>query len=123
MFNQKLKDVKLYKEDNTYFLDVTYETETDAYVSVINIPRVLLPLSNTCNIISDYSEEVVKGIRNPKVSLGLSLDIELPIYRKCVFNEYYTEKIIKEKTKEMTLAEIEKKLGHKVKLISEESKK
>ena len=32
----------------------------------------------------------------------------------------YHEKIIEEKTKEMTLEEIEKKLGHKVKIVSKE---
>ena len=34
-----------------------------------------------------------------------------------------TEKIIEEKTKDMTIAEIEKALGHKVRIVKEGSKK
>lgn len=129
MFKQKLKDVKLYKEDNTYFLDVTYLEDTDLYVKEVNIPKVLLPINNTFSLDISYEGEIGSPRITEKVELNLPFDIKLPVYKEgasefsCLYGHYFTEKIIKEKTKEMTLSEIEKKLGHKVKLISEESKK
>lgn len=128
MFKQKLKDVKLYKEDNTYFLDITYLEDTDLYVKEVNIPKVLLPINDTFSLDYTYNSEIDSLRITTKVELNLPFDVKLPVYKKgasdfsCLYGHYFTEKIIKETAKEMTLSEIEKKLGHKVKLISEEKK-
>ena len=109
-----LKNAELYKEDGQYYLKFIYEVENDAEVSEITIPKALLPIrQNSC--ILNYPT-VFHGIVDPP-TIGLNDNIELALY-KDEKGIYYTKKVIKEKTHELTLDEIEKKLGYKVKIVN-----
>ena len=109
-----LKKVKLVEDGGYgYALDVTWTIETPERIQEFNIPRVWLPISNGLRISSD--EDYYGGQRRT-ADIGFG-DMAIG------FNNHdpvFTIKTIEEKTKEMTLEEIEKKLGHKVKIISKE---
>lgn len=124
MFGEcKLKKAEIYNEDNTYYLNVIYIRDTDTMISEINVPRILLPLDKTnCLINIDRYNIDILGRPIDNVTFRLYNGIALPVY-KATGNVYFTEKILEYKTKEMTLSEIEKKLGYKIKILSEENKK
>lgn len=96
-----------------YYLDVTYTVETPEEIKEINIPKVMLGLNNHSFTIT-RRRDYVYGLYHMFADIGLGnkdlLDQK---------GDYFTEKLIETKTKEMTLDEIEKKLGHKVKIINE----
>ena len=109
----ELKNVALKKHDMYgYCLDVTYRVERSEDIVDVNIPWVRLPIMN------DYL--TIKTERFPHcsvVSTNFGLG-ELEVIHN-IGEAVYTIKTIKTKTKEMTLEEIEKKLGHKVKIVSD----
>ena len=107
-----IKDVTLKKDPLGYCLDITYRIETDTSVDEFHMPRVQLPISTSgfgvrleedWGMGSDYVADLGFG------KLNLLPDKD---------GHIYYAKNVKEKTKEMTLAEIEKKLGHKVKIVN-----
>lgn len=110
----ELKNVKLIKNCYGYCLDVTYHIEDDAKIQELHIPYLQLPInSSKITIRNDwdpyynrYTADV--GLREVKMFGTVSENA----------GECFTIKTIKEKTKEMTLEEIEKKLGHKVKIVN-----
>lgn len=118
-----VKDVKLVRNDNDYALDITYIADAPDRVEELHIPRVVLPINPERVRISETIDDHFCGPYCPpahifRADLGFgSMPIELHD------GAAFTIKTIKEKTKEMTLEEIEKKLGHKVKIISKEETK
>ena len=120
----KLEKIELVEECGQYYLDVTYLIEDDHKIEKLWIPRIRIPFN--ANIYPD-----ITGDRNP---LFLSLD---PIFKinasadshgdlrieKLHNTVLFTTETIKEKTHEMTISEIEKKLGYKIKIVSEGKKK
>lgn len=110
----EVKDVKLIKNSYGYCLDMTYRVEDDKEVREVHIPYLQLPISPTIFAIGNdwneyysfYTADVGFGPMRLFGTVGKDK------------GECFTIKTIKEKTKEMTLAEIEKKLGHKVKIVS-----
>lgn len=113
----KLTNVILRKEYNSdeYTLDLTYTLDSPTMVQELHIPKVVIPLNTNlikinryddfqcCHITQDYFVDLGFG------EMRLSPDVN---------GAAFTIKTVKEKTKEMTLEEIEKKLGHKVKIVS-----
>lgn len=123
----RVKNAKLFLgEGGHYFLDVRYETEDAEKVMEYHFPKVGLPIEyaecSTNLIDGDYydcrlvlpSDDLpcYKGtatfIRDKKDGGRESINVPETYFASCV---------IEEKTKEMTIAEIEKKLGHKVKIV------
>lgn len=108
-----IKNAKLHHDSNGYFLDMTYTIETPEEIRELHIPKVMLTFSeNKVRIVTDYSY-LGSGICH--VDLGFGGCHVLKDRDGC----WYTVETIKEKTREMTLEEIEKKLGHKVKIVSD----
>lgn len=110
----RLNSVKL--NGNTrdgYSLDITYLVEDLDRVERYALPRVYLPI-NKYGFVIDSERIGFEDVVRADVGFGPT---KLLRDDKGVC---FTVKTIKEKTKEMTLEEIEKKLGHKVKIISEE---
>lgn len=110
----ELKNVKLVKNSYGYCLDVTYHIEDDAEIRELHIPYLQLPLNhNYIEIRNDWNS----SYNRYTAYCGLS---EAKMFGTISENagECFTIKTIKEKTKEMTLEEIEKKLGHKVKIVN-----
>lgn len=117
--NGNLKDVKLIKNDyqpyfnHPYSLIVTYENK-DEYGNIheIVIKNVDLPIYLDPKYISYESE--VNYYCTPERSIDIG-------YGKIGLSEntIIEDKIIKYAKKEMTIEEIEKKLGYKVKIVGE----
>ena len=126
-FTARLKDLKLYEENGEYYLDATYVIDSLSQIAEIHMPKVQLPFTSS-------------GLAEIAINQPTYWDYEVEAYIKagsCIFpirkvhetkhakadmcpenGVYYTVKIIEEKTKEMTLEEIEQKFGHKIKLVS-----
>jgi hypothetical protein len=114
MTEGKLMDVKLVKEDGGYYLNLTYQHEDDKAVYETNIPRVYLPI-NTYGF--DYAEFDF-GIHSTKervIDIGFG-ELKIIPDKK---DSFLVIEVVETKTKEMTIEEIEKILGHKVKIVGE----
>lgn len=110
-------------EDGVFYLHAEYIQETDRYIKRIIIPNILLPVSGDFVV----RTPLVRTYENDKtIDIGFG---DLPLRRGEVFHkgerfkDVYSVEYIEEKkqvAKKMTLSEIEKKLGHKFELVSEE---
>ena len=110
-----LENLTLNKDKDGYFLSVEYRTETAADIRKIRIPNMRLPI-NTHWFMMSHERGFYDWDTFTACDIGfghMRLDSDK---NGC---QWYCE-IIEEKTKEMTLEEIEKKLGHKVKIVSKE---
>ena len=115
----KLKDAKFKKVGIRFYVDLTYEIEDEAIVEEITFTDVELPFnamecpameqSYDSNSIMRSLDGNVKKLCFSQVSMFVKGDV--------------IEKTIKQKTHEMTLEEIEKKLGYKIKIVSEGKQK
>ena len=112
-----LKKVRLVKDGSNYALDITWTIETPERIEELRIPRAWLPIKQRgVRVFTDsdyiYGGEMMfadVGLGDQRIGLNGGPAIIITT--------------IEEKTKEMTLEEIEKKLGHKVKIISKEETK
>lgn len=115
--NQKFE---LYKEDGMYYLkiDFDYENEQGFYKGHADKVRFDLLLTG---IEYDYNEDYRS--KNAKAEFCV------PTYDNytttCLFDilpgsnkNFFTIELVKEKVHEMTIEEIEKKFGHKIKIVS-----
>lgn len=82
---------------------------------IIEIPRILLSGFNFSN-----SKMVVKGGSNPEESLLSSWSFDNVIQFPILKNEHNVVCTVKTKPQEMTISEIEQKLGHPIKIKREE---
>lgn len=111
-----LKDLQLHKKEDgkcvEYYLSAVYHDENDAGIYEITIPHIHLPLNEGLMIIQ-YNKYL--QYEPDKVDLGFG---ELPMLPDENGHMYY-QKLIKEKVHDLTLSEIEKKLGYKVRIVGE----
>ena len=111
-----LKDLQLYKENNKYYLSALLDQETKKGYYEVSVPRIRLPITFGCSINTETDTYFGVPHRTVTIDLGFA---ELSVEPFDDDNNYYTEKCIGEKVHEMTLDEIEKELGYKVKLKKE----
>ena len=112
----ELKNITLNRKDEYgYSLALTYTIDGPNTVQELHIPKVIIP--NNPSFINLVGE---RGY------LGIDYTVDLDWKHLGVADNgtgvAFTITTIKEKTKEMTLEEIEKKLGHRVKIVSKETK-
>ena len=103
-----LTSLILHKNNVGYYLHARYQIEDEHSIREIDIPKIYLRVDPHYAAIKYEDDRAFADIGFGYVPL-------IPTGRDC---HYFTETVIEEKTKEMTLEEIEKKLGHKVKIIS-----
>lgn len=116
----ELKNIELFEEAGQYYLKLKYILEDEHSVRELEIPKVKIQVNkNLYPHINCISQTIGDSIYDLYAGYGDCLPI-LPGETAEANHVYYTEKIIKEKRKEMTVAEIEKKLGYKIKIVSEE---
>lgn len=114
--DSKIKNVVLNKRKNEYLLCVTYEAIDElGNMHEVIFDNVPLHIFNKVNYVSINRELCDHLLPSVTVDLGFG-----EIY--CLSDSSFTDKIVKYATKEMTLEEIEKKLGHKVKIVSDKEK-
>lgn len=115
----ELKSLDFYTEEHdgvkTYLAKAVYECKNQYRKTEVIIPRIMLPVDS--HHIPAIRREEAQWLYTP----GWFIDIfgsEIPLRPDEDGNVYY-EKVIEEYPQKMTLAEIEKKLGYKVELVSE----
>jgi hypothetical protein len=109
----KLMDVKLIKEGDNYFLNLTYQHEDDKAVYETVIYKAHLPINthgfNYCEF--DFG---IHAKKERAIDIGFG-ELRLLMDEK---GRMLITEVVEEKPKEMTIEEIEKALGHKVKIIN-----
>lgn len=129
MFDQKVKSAKLFKDIDMYYLDLRYVVEDDEEIREYHIPKVRIPLELSSLIIDNYGPYEESANKCSDVYLKLPSERLLCFMGEATFphaltdpipDVLYAKRVIKDKTApvEMTIDEIEKKLGHKVKIIN-----
>ena len=122
--NHELKDIQLFEEGGQYYLKLKYTVEDDARITEVEIPKAKIPFNkygepvfNSCAVLGGRG---VDRMAECTLSTGYNCEMELCSGETTEANHvFYTVKTISEKRKEMTISEIEKKLGHKIKIVSE----
>ena len=107
-----IQSCKLKKDVWGYSLDLTYLIETPSEIQKLHIPRLILPL---------YGKDVRIDVDHAYFGDTLyTADIGFGNCRLLLDDRgaAFTIETVETKTKEMTLEEIEKKLGHKVKIVN-----
>ena len=114
MNDLELKDLQLYKENDKYYLSAIFNQEDEAGFYEISVPKILLPIAPNCSIDIDVGTTIF-GVLYNTVAVDFGI---VRLYAKPFDSSksLYTQKLISEKAHEMTLEEIEKELGYKVKL-------
>lgn len=114
MNNLKLKNLQLYKENDKYYLSAIFDQEDEVGFHEISVPKILLPIAPNCSIDSDIGATIF-GVQYNTVTVDFGI---VKLYAEPFDNKrnFYTKKLISEKAHEMTLEEIEKELGYKIKL-------
>ena len=117
----KLTKIELVRETGgQYYLDVEYEVEDDKSIRKLIIPRVRLPFNDNVypNITTSYPTYFTV-YNECKICTGCDNDTSVEKHDGI----FYKVEVLKEKEHELTIAEIEKKLGYKIKIVSEDKKK
>lgn len=114
MSDLKLKNLQLYKENDQYYLAALFDQEDENGFYELSVPRILFPIAPNCSMDVDTCTTLF-GERYDYVAVDFGI---VRLYAESFDNErnFYTKKLISEKVHEMTLEEIEKELGYKVKL-------
>ena len=103
----KIEKLNLLNENEKYYLDVAILVETEDFINRCK-SKLILPINKrNFSIVSSSAY----GRGESFFNLGFG---EL----QCVDNNYEIE-VIKEKPHEMTISDIEKQLGYKIKIVSE----
>lgn len=124
----KLKRAELYQEDGAYYLRLKYVIENDRATYELYIPKVDIGLvAGWYPILESSTTYDTKYIEdNCKLVLrGREFDVrrgDLCVGGNTYGNILFLRRIIDEKTKKMTVADIEKELGYKIEIVSEDKK-
>lgn len=129
--NVILKEYKVFEKDNHLYLKLVYGYENDHGIYEIIIPKLDLEIRTDYipDIISDYYIGPMDisncYIQRHSDKFNLLQDDIIVVKNgetiKCE-KATYIHNTLEEKPTEMTIADIEKKLGYKVKLVSEHCK-
>ena len=114
MRNLKLKDLQLYKENDRYYLSAIFDQEDKAGFYEVSVPKILLPISPNCSIDIDVGTTIF-GVLYETVAVDFGI-VKLYAEPFDSARSFYTKKLISEKVHEMTLEEIERELGYKIKI-------
>ena len=125
--NVELSSIIPFKEDERWYLKLIYKYEDKRGRHTVVIPKAAIPFAQgSLPIIksSSYNEYLFEHsymISDYPMSLYRSV-CDLANKRGVKQPSYYFDIIIEYAVKEMTLDEIEKKLGYKVKIVNKENK-
>lgn len=115
----EVKNVKLNydKQNKMYYLSLTYVYEDERGIYAIEIPRVNL-FSQKSHLVIDCNE--YGYYEEAKMHLGFldGLNVNKSTVPGISEKVYYVVRTLKEKRHEMTLDEIEKKLGYKITIVN-----
>ena len=122
--NVELYSIIPFKEDGRWYLNLIYKYENENGKHTVVIPKASLPFNQQClpviRLSPSYNEYLLE---RPYIDCGDSIMLykstcDLAIERGVKEPAYYFDIITEYATKEMTLDEIEEKLGYKVKIVN-----
>lgn len=114
-----LKDAQIYMQDGIRYLKLVYRYEDKDGIHELTIPQVEFPFGNRLNLKHIY--ETNPALRRVSIRLCTEGDVANVYLHDTKSSDgmvYYLDRIIKHKPKKMTIEEIEKKLGYKIKIVS-----
>lgn len=115
----KLRSLKLEKDkDGLHYLRAVYDQEDSYRKTELIIPKIMLPITNYPTIKNECDAYDIFPRTTVNIGFGdmyCSKGVAYPDIEECC----YTVKTIEEKTRTMTLSEIEKKLGYRINLVAE----
>lgn len=117
--NEKLEKAESYISDGKVCLKLTYTYEKEDGIHMIIIPKVDTTIQ--VNFMPPWESHYCDLSTVNFINTG---DINFPVCESCIpeFDNinhvYFADKLIKPKPREMTLKEIEEKLGYKVKIVN-----
>ena len=119
----KLRSLKLKKDkDGQYYLRAVYDQEDSYRKTELIIPKIMLPISNYPVIKKEGHEWNFRPESFANIGFG-----DMQLGKGASYSDTpeccYTIKIIEEKTRTMTLSEIEEKLGYRINLVAEKEVK
>ena len=120
-----LKKANIFREGDEWFMRLEYEYEDSRGKHLVILPKVDFPCSlkytgnvNFCNCMATLGLNELASI---KISESLDLhegNITDPLTNKAI-KAFYTDIIVEPKIHDLTLEEIEKKLGYKVRIVAD----
>ena len=119
-----LKDAQIYIQDGSRYLKLVYEYEDGYGIHELTVPQVEFPFGNRLNLKHIY--EANPALRRLSIRLRTEGDVANVFLYDTKTDDgfvYYTDKIIKRKSKKMTIEEIEQKLGYKIEIVSSKKEK
>lgn len=110
--NVKLTSLTFNKDSSGYYLSAKYRVEDQYSIRELDIPKIRLRVRPDKIELREHGD----FYRTVEANIGFGW---LPLNHNGTVDEvYFTETVLEEKTHEMTLDEIEKKLGYKVKIVN-----
>lgn len=116
IFKIDIKDVKIDHINDNYYLNLTYLCEDERGVYERNYPRIHIPIPKKGLPVIDQTFGC-GYVSTSTIMLG-SEEFDLHADEK---GNIVTETIIKPKIHELSISEIEKKLGYKIKIVGEKN--
>ena len=122
--NVELYSISPFKEDGRWYLKLIYKYENENGKHTVVIPKASLPFNQQClPIIRSSPSYNEYFLERPYIDCSNSIMLykstcDLAIERGVKDPAYYFDIITEYATKEMTLDEIEKELGYKVKIVN-----
>lgn len=119
-----LKKANIFREGDEWFMHLEYEYEDNRGKHLVILPKVDFPFSledpniEFCNCMDTLGLEESAFI---EISESLNLhkgNVTDPLTNKTI-NAFYTDIIVEPKIHDLTLDEIEKKLGYKVRIVAD----
>lgn len=120
-----LKKANIFREGDEWFMRLEYEYEDSRGKHLAILPKVDFPCSLKYTPNVDFCHCMVKLGLNELASIKISESLDLhegdvtdPLTNKTI-NAFYTDIIVEPKIHDLTLDEIEKKLGYKVRIVTD----
>lgn len=120
-----LKKADIFREGDEWFMHLEYEYEDNRGKHLVTLSKVDFPCSlkytpnvDFCNCMVTLGLSELASI---KISESLNLhegNVTDPLTNKTI-NAFYTDIIVEPKIHDLTLDEIEKKLGYKVRIVAD----
>ena len=119
--NAELSDIIPFKEDGDWYLKLIYKYEDEKGKHTVAIPKAAIPFGQRYIPRINVPQSYILSSENPYIECSDSV-FELATERGVKNKGFYFDIITEYAVKEMTLDEIEKELGYKVKIINKEHK-
>lgn len=124
----KVTKVNLIEEDGKYYLSIEYEIEDEFRRTKYTVPRINLDIDFKHNLpeIDNCASTYPYGRDVYRFKCGNHFYLIEPVKEYDGLGEYeysFKREVVKEKSRKLTISEIEKKLGYKIEIVAEKEDK